>query len=239
VSALKSQNASNVREILGVPALIVRRPQKNMYLSVRSDGTLRVSCPAGTSDAEIERFVTSQSQWLHKRRTAVLQMLNERTKYNTGDTVPLWGRALPLEIAHERPYGAGLHSEGILLSVPENSTADERRKLLRSFLRARLGQAIPPLLACWQPMLGVRASSWHVREMTTRWGSCNARTGRLCFNFRLIAKDPLCLEYVVVHELCHLIVASHSSAFWNCVARCLPDWRQRRTLTNQGVQNPY
>ncbi|WP_302294965.1 M48 family metallopeptidase [Pyramidobacter piscolens] len=235
---MESRNGGNVREILGVPALIVRRPQKNMYLSVRPDGMLRVSCPTGTPDAEIERFVAPQSRWLHKRRAAVLQMRDERTKHDAGDTVLLWGRSLPLVVTYGRPYGASLRGETILLNLPENGTADERGKLIHSFLRARLGLAIPPLLAHWQPVLGVRASGWHVRDMTTRWGSCNTRTGRLCFNLRLAAKDPCCLEYVVVHELSHLIVASHSAAFWNCVARCLPDWRQRRALTNQTMKEP-
>ncbi|WP_315506907.1 SprT family zinc-dependent metalloprotease [Pyramidobacter piscolens] len=236
---MESRNGGNVREILGVPALIVRRPQKNMYLSVRPDGMLRVSCPTGTPDAEIERFVASQSRWLHKRRAAVLQMRDERTKHDAGDTVLLWGRSLPLVVTYGRPYGASLRGETILLNLPENGTADERGKLIHSFLRARLGLAIPPLLARWQAALGVQASGWHVRDMTTRWGSCNTRTGRLCFNLRLAAKDPRCLEYVVVHELSHLIVAGHSAAFWNCVARCLPDWRQRRKLTNRGAQEAF
>lgn len=236
---MESRNGGNVRKILGVPALIVRRPQKNMYLSVRPDGMLRVSCPTGTPDAEIERFVASQSRWLHKRRAAVLQMRDERTKHDAGDTVLLWGRSLPLVVTYGRPYGASLRGETILLNLPENGTADERGKLIHSFLRARLGLAIPPLLARWQAALGVQASGWHVRDMTTRWGSCNTRTGRLCFNLRLAAKDPRCLEYVVVHELSHLIVAGHSAAFWNCVARCLPDWRQRRKLTNRGAQEAF
>ena len=236
---MESRNGGNVREILGVPALIVRRPQKNMYLSVRPDGMLRVSCPTGTPDAEIERFVASQSRWLLKRRAAVLQMRDERTKHDAGDTVLLWGRSLPLVVTYGRPYGASLRGETILLNLPENGTADERGKLIHSFLRARLGLAIPPLLARWQAALGVQASGWHVRDMTTRWGSCNTRTGRLCFNLRLAAKDPRCLEYVVVHELSHLIVAGHSAAFWNCVARCLPDWRQRRKLTNRGAQEAF
>ena len=145
---MESRNGGNVREILGVPALIVRRPQKNMYLSVRPDGMLRVSCPTGTPDAEIERFVAPQSRWLHKRRAAVLQMRDERTKHDAGDTVLLWGRSLPLVVTYGRPYGASLRGETILLNLPENGTADERGKLIHSFLRARLGLAIPPLLAC-------------------------------------------------------------------------------------------
>lgn len=225
-------------EIFGAPLLVVRRRQKNMYLTVRPDGTLRVSCPTGTSDAEIGRFVSAQSRWLRKRLAAVSQMRDEQAKNNAGETAALWGRTLPLTVAHGRPYGARLNGGGILLNTPQNSADDERNELLRSFLRAQLNAAIPPLLARWQPALGVRASSWRVRDMTTRWGSCNTRTGRLCFNLRLAAKDPRCLEYVVVHELSHLIVASHSPAFWNCVARCLPDWRQRRALTNQTAIQP-
>lgn len=77
------------REILGVPLLILRQRQKNMYLTVRPDGTLRISCPTATPDAEIERFVALQSRWLYKRRAAVLQMRDERVKHDIGDAVLL------------------------------------------------------------------------------------------------------------------------------------------------------
>ena len=80
----------------------------------------------------------------------------------------------------------------------------------------------------WQPVVGRRANGFSVRDMKTRWGSCNTRTGHLNFNLKLLDLPPECLDYVVVHELCHLWVSGHSKAFWDRVERAYPDWRRIR-----------
>lgn len=98
--------------------------------------------------------------------------------------------------------------------------------------RQLLEEAVPPLLKKWQPFLGVQAKEWRLRDMKTRWGSCNVREKRIWLNLQLANKAPECLEYVVVHELCHLLVPNHSKAFWNHVERALPDWRERRKKLN-------
>ncbi|MGN0838783.1 MAG: M48 family metallopeptidase [Pyramidobacter sp.] len=223
-------------EILGVPVMILRKPQKNMYLSVRSDGTVRVTCPPSTADLEIRQFVTSHVRWILRRRNETAQ--TAETGLHEGSLLPVWGKFLPLKITAERPFGVSMQRGGLTMRAPENSTGKERAALMQSFRRAEMNRAIPPLIRRWAPLLGVSPSAWHLREMSSRWGSCSIRTGRLCFNLRLSEKDPLCLEYVVVHELCHLLVPDHSRAFWNYVAHCLPDWRQRRKLTNAAPQPP-
>ncbi len=229
---------SALREILGVPVLILRKPQKNMYLTVRPDGSLRVTCPPSLPDAEIDRFVAEKSVWLRKRREdALKRAARSPADYAEGCGVPLWGRSLTLRLCAERPCGVSAENGALVVRAPENSTPQERAALIKRFRRAQLAAAVPPLLARWQPEIGAAASGWHAREMSSRWGSCNTRTGRLCFNLRLTEKSPQCLEYIVVHELCHLIVPNHSAAFWNRVARCLPDWRRRRELTNSAGED--
>ncbi|MBQ8091069.1 MAG: M48 family metallopeptidase [Pyramidobacter sp.] len=226
-------------EILGARVRVVRKRQKNMYLSVRPDGSLRVTCPPLTRDSEIVAFVQSQAGWLRKRREAAAQRAKTGAlDYANGDAVPLWGRFYPLDVRAARPYGVSLRDGRLVLAAPESSTRDERAALVESFYRAQMKAAVPPLLRKWQTELGVQASSIVVRSMTSRWGSCNTRTGRVCLNLRLVGKDPRCLEYVVVHELCHLIVPDHSVRFWNCVARCVPNWRELRALTNEAVKEP-
>lgn len=87
---------------------------------------------------------------------------------------------------------------------------------------------VPTLVAKWEPVLGVRAGKLVYRNMTSRWGSCQPSTGRICINTRLALYPPECLEYVVVHELCHLLVRNHSSEFWGLVEAALPHWREAR-----------
>ncbi|MDO4182607.1 MAG: SprT family zinc-dependent metalloprotease [Coriobacteriia bacterium] len=87
---------------------------------------------------------------------------------------------------------------------------------------------VPPLVAKWEQVLGVRVNKLAYRNMTSRWGSCQPGTGRVCINVRLALYPPECLEYVVVHELCHLRVHGHGPEFWALVESCLPDYRAAR-----------
>jgi len=85
----------------------------------------------------------------------------------------------------------------------------------------------------WEPVLGVHANGWTLRKMKTRWGSCTIDTGKIRINTRLVWYPPECLEYVVVHELCHLLEAGHNQRFWAYVERCLPDWKIRRKMLKE------
>lgn len=94
--------------------------------------------------------------------------------------------------------------------------------------RRQMEDAAPPLVARWERIMGVKAGKLAYRNMKSRWGSCQPKTGRICLNVRLALYPPACLEYVVVHELAHLIVHGHGPDFQAVMERCLPDWRVRR-----------
>lgn len=94
--------------------------------------------------------------------------------------------------------------------------------------RAAVETAVPKLVAAWEPVMGVRAGTIAYRSMSSRWGSCNPKTGRICINVQLANYPPECLEYVVVHELCHLLERGHGSRFKALMDSFLPDWRARR-----------
>ena len=87
---------------------------------------------------------------------------------------------------------------------------------------------VPALIEVWEPVLGVKAGKLAFRNMTSKWGSCQPETGRICINTRLALYPPECLEYVVVHELCHLRHANHGAAFWGLMDKVMPDWRVRQ-----------
>ena len=104
----------------------------------------------------------------------------------------------------------------------------ERKRLSRAYLL----QAVPPLLEKWEPVMGVHAREWRLRDMKTRWGSCNVEAGRIWLSLMLAEKPAECLEYVVVHELCHLLEPSHNRVFWEYMTQFLPDWKARRKKLN-------
>ena len=95
--------------------------------------------------------------------------------------------------------------------------------------RAVVEECVPVLVAEWEPILGVKVNKLAYRNMKSRWGSCQPSTGRVCINVRLALYPPECLEYVVVHELCHLLVNGHGPQFWELMTRVMPDWKIRRS----------
>lgn len=103
----------------------------------------------------------------------------------------------------------------------EAATEEEKRAW-----RQTVEAFVPPLVEKWEAVLGVKAGKLAYRNMKSRWGSCQPRTGRICINTRLALYPPECLEYVVVHELCHLRESGHTRAFWALVESCLPDYKQ-------------
>ncbi len=107
---------------------------------------------------------------------------------------------------------------------PFAEATDEEKQQWKSLVEA----FVPPLIQKWEAILGVRAGKLAYRNMKSRWGSCQPSTGRICVNTRLALYPPECLEYVVVHELCHLLVHGHGQAFYDLLDRALPDWRQAR-----------
>jgi predicted metal-dependent hydrolase len=116
--------------------------------------------------------------------------------------------------------------------VPEGTDADTRSKLLQDWQRKQLRHAVPTLIARWEPIIGREVPRWSVRRMKTKWGSCNRETGHIWFNLELAKKHPLCLEYIVVHEMTHLLERSHGERYTKLMDGFMPDWRARRDQLN-------
>lgn len=109
------------------------------------------------------------------------------------------------------------------MAQAENATPEQVRQW-----RKVVEECVPVLVEAWEPILGVKAKTLAYRNMKSRWGSCQPSTGRICINVRLALYPPECLEYVVVHELCHLLVHGHGPEFHALMTSVMPDWRQRR-----------
>jgi predicted metal-dependent hydrolase len=118
------------------------------------------------------------------------------------------------------------------MRVRPGTSPDRRRLLLREWYREQLRELIPPLIDKWEPVLNVRVSSWGIKRMKTKWGSCNATAKRIWLNLELAKKPVECLEYVVVHEMVHLLERHHNDRFIALMDDCLPQWRTYRDELN-------
>ena len=122
----------------------------------------------------------------------------------------------------------------ILLRVPKNSTTEERWKLLEEFYRTQLKAAIPSIMEKYSAIVGKVPAEWRIRNMKTKWGTCNVVDKRIWLALNLAKKDPQCLEYVIAHELTHLHEPNHGKAFWARMDLYFPEWREVRKRLNEG-----
>lgn len=205
----------------------VRR--RRLGLELRADGTLTVAAPRGVSLAVIRSFVQSRRPWIETKRAQLLLQAPARAALalQSGTRLPYLGGELTLTVsiaASQRTLCRAAPGCGLALKVPH---ATRIGPALETWYRREASRHAAARLAHFAPQVGRAAHKLTIRAQRTRWGSCSAR-GAISLNWRLMQATPEIFDYVVVHELCHLLVPNHSSRFWNEVGRVLPDYRARR-----------
>lgn len=224
------------RIIHGIPVNIVRKSIRSMNLSVRApEGTVRLSVPKRTSMRTIERFVAEHIDWIQTQQ-ARIRRLHPPHAYVSGETIYSFGFPLRLLVQTGSRGTAVRAGTTLLLTAPEDSTAEQRAKLIARWQRAQLQELAGELLDIWASRIGVEVREWHIKRMRTKWGTCNYTAHRIWLSLALAEKPVECVEYVVVHELCHLLEPSHSARFWGYVERYLPDWRERKKQLNDPTE---
>lgn len=227
----------NERIIEGIPVQIVRKRIRSMNLSVRPpEGTVRLSVPLRTSNRVIDRFVSEHIQWIHIQQ-AKIRMAYPQHQYVSGEHVYSFGTPLELVVLETGKRGSVQRTGDVLvLSAPNDSTPEQRKRWIETWQREQLHEQADYLLVKWADCIGVEVREWHIKRMRTKWGTCNYTAHRIWLSLALAEKPLPCVEYVVVHELCHLLEASHNARFWACVERYLPDWRERKRQLNEPLQ---
>lgn len=215
---------------------VVRKDVKHIRISVHPPyGHVRVSTPRYLSDAALRQALLPRLVWMRRKQAemAAREGTVEPT-YEAGEMHCLSGRPYPLVVT-ERPGRADVVlAEGrIELRLPPGCDRARRAAVLECWYRRELAEAAQPLLAEWTAKLGVSPAEMRIRRMKTRWGSCNTKTGRIWLNLELAKREEACLEYVLIHELVHLLEPNHSSRFWALMDAHLPEWRQRRAALKQ------
>lgn len=217
---------------------MLRKRVKNLNLTVRGrEGQVRVSVPLRVNEADVRHFVRSRLDWIRKHQARLAAMPDSAgPAYRSGEQHYFLGRAYRLRL-HERPA----HESNVVLNggdclhllAPKGADVASRKAIMHAWYREQLGELIPPLIRRYQKRMGVRVAEWRIRSMKTRWGSCNTRARRIWINLELARFDPQCLEYIVVHEMVHLLEHGHNARFYAFMDRFMPDWRQARDMLRQ------
>ncbi len=223
--------------IAGTEVSVEKKKIKNMYIRVTPpDGQVRLTAPLSVSEDAMRMFVSSHIRWIkkHQQRFAH-QPVPAEGKYVTGESYLIWGQSYPLEVVYSNGKNAVYFSgQKIVLHVSKDSTPQQRTTVMNEWYREILKAAIPPVLAKCEKVVGVKALEWRVKKMRTRWGTCNIQKRRVWLNLHLVKKAPECLEYVIIHELVHLLEKGHNDIFKAYMDRLYPDWRRvKYQLNNQ------
>ena len=218
----------------GVEIEVIKKPIKNLHLRVYPPlGRITVSAPLRVSVARIREFVTAHLDWIDKQQRKIRAQqiasqlaLTEQVHYYRGN-----GYALQVE-EHHAVAGVVLSADSIVLQVPPWLEVGQHKYILEQWYRRQLLALLAPLISHWEQQLQVSVVKFSVRQMKTRWGSCTPVRRTLRFNLELVKRSPACLEYVVVHELVHLLEPSHNKRFSAFMDRFLPHLRECRAELN-------
>jgi predicted metal-dependent hydrolase len=215
---------------------VVRKKIKNIHLSVYPPtGRLRLAAPDDTDEDALRLFAISKISWIKKnqRKFARQERQSERI-FETRESHYVEGKRYLLRVTEiNGPSKIEIRTKQFIdLSVRPGASLVQRQVLLNEWLRLRLKAHIPPMVEKWEKIIGVKVSSWAVKQMRTKWGACNIEKNRIWLNLELAKKPLACLEYVVVHEMVHLLERHHNEIFQGYMTLYMPDWKAIREELN-------
>ena len=216
---------------------VVRKDIKNLHLAVYPpNGRVRVAAPLRVDDEAVRLAVISKLAWIKRQQARFVgQERQSAREYVSGESHYVQGNRYLLDVIyHDAPPVVFLRSNTRLeLSVRPGSSTAQRERVLLNWYRQQLRDAIPPLIARWEATIGVELAEWRIKHMKTRWGTCNIERRRIWLNLELAKKSPRCLEFIIVHELVHLLERKHNDRFRALMDQHMPQWRLLREELNQ------
>ncbi len=215
---------------------VVLKDIKHVHLSVYPPaGRVRISAPARMHLDTIRVFAISRLGWIRQQQAKLRAQERETPReYLNRESHYVWGRRylLTVEECDGTPEIELQHSR-MILHVRPGAEEARRQALVEDWYRQQIKTAVPPLIAKWEPVMGVKVNRFFVQRMKTRWGSCSPGTGSIRLNTDLARKPRECLEYLVVHEMVHLLEPTHNARFVALMDRFLPKWQYHRATLNR------
>jgi predicted metal-dependent hydrolase len=227
----------NQIRLSGLSVQIVRKDIKNLHLGVYPPhGRVRVAAPLRVSDDAVRLAIIGKLGWIKKQQAKfAAQPRQSEREMVSGESHYFLGRRYRLRVI--KHHGAGkvvLRNKSTMnLYVRPDTSAEQRKKVLQRWYREHLKTLVSPLIEKWQPKIGVQVADWGIKQMKTKWGACSVKARRIWVNLELAKKPVRCLEYIIVHELVHLLERHHSDRFTAFMDQFLPPWRRYRAELNQ------
>lgn len=218
---------------------VVRKDIKNLHLAVYPpEGRVRIATPLKINDEAVRLFAISRLGWIKRQiRKYETQERQSVRELVSGETHYFLGQRFLLNVidTNEKPHIVIRNKTHLDLYVKPESNYKQRAKVLQDFYRTEIKKEAAPFIQKWTQILGVELEDWRIKLMKTKWGSCNSSEKRIWLNLELAKKSSNCIEYIVVHELLHLIERTHNKRYTQLLDAYLPKWRQYKSELNELV----
>ena len=215
---------------------VTRKDIKHVHLSVHPpEGRVTLVAPAGTRLEVVHAYAASKLGWIRDQQARLQAQARETPRrFVTRESHYVWGKRYLLSvIERDRKPSVTLDHRRITLAVRPGSDRAKREAVMHKWHKSLLHDAVPPLIRQWEPRLRVRVAAYFLQRMKTRWGSCNHGARHIRLNTELVKKPKDLLEYVIVHEMLHLIEPTHSERFVTLLNKHYPTWREARAELNE------
>jgi predicted metal-dependent hydrolase len=223
-------------EVGDISVDVIFKNIKNVHLSVHPPtGRVRISAPRRVSLDTLRVYVIAKRDWIKRHQTKMQAQERETPReYIDRESHYIWGRRYLLKVneANQVPSVELKHNQ-MLLTVRPGSNLKKREAIVAAWYRDQVRTASAPYIEKWEPLIGVTAGKLHIQRMKTRWGSCNPRRRSIRLNSELGKKPLGSLEFVVVHELIHLLEPTHNARFYALMDKFMPNWKHLRNELNR------
>lgn len=222
-------------EVGGLRIPVNRKDIKHVHIAVYPpDGAVTISAPAGRRAEMIRAFVLTRLAWIKARQAEFSAQLRQpEPDFITRESHYLWGRRYLLVVREGGRPGIEILPRELVLTVRPGATREEKERAICAWQRGLLRAELGPLIRKWEAELGVSVKAFFVQRLKTKWGSCTPHKGYVRFNLELVKKPKDLLEYVVAHELCHLLEPRHSKRFYELLERHYSHWEHARAELNE------
>jgi len=218
---------------------VVRKDIKNLHLGVYPPGgRVRIATPIKINDEAVRLFAISKMAWIKKQQLKFeTQERQSERRFVSGESHYYKGRRYLLNVIYHNaaPKVEIRNKTHIDLYVRVGSACEQREKVLTKWYRKQLKDQIQALIDKWQPIIGVEVDDWGVKKMKTKWGTCTPASRRIWLNLELAKKPEHCLEYIIVHEMVHLIERNHGDRFVACMGKFMPQWHLYKEELNRSM----
>jgi len=211
---------------------IKRKNVKNIYLKVMPNLEVVLIAPYSVKERFLNEFVKKKRDWIEKK-LAFFSKVEVKKEYVSGENVEYLGQNFILKVVESKKELVKIDGNYCYLSVKEKNNFKKKQKLIESWYRKQARELFEEIVERYVKIIDKKPLKLTVRKMKTKWGSCNFNTSHIILNLELIKKPKECIEYVILHELSHLIYPNHSKEFYNYLAIYMPNWKERKEKLNK------